>query len=98
MPTASPFLTVEYTPSNPKLKPTEQKRQIALQALSDLTGLGKLTANLSAARIAEGCKADEIDRRVEAFDAGLHVLGHLIAAVADTAFFAVDGIGKKAES
>jgi hypothetical protein len=94
MPISSPFLTIEYYfPEDSKLKPSEQKRQIALRALDDLIGLDKVTANITAARIVEGDDAD-FQRRVEAFDAGMSILGQLIAAIGNTAYAAVSDMRK----
>lgn len=101
---ATPFLTVEYSLFNSELSQPEKNKQIALQAISDLAGLGKLTANLTATRIVEEIadtledrqvsmlEMAELNRRVEAFDAGVSVLGQLIAAIADTAYAAVEEI------
>ena len=98
MPTTLPFLTIEYYfPEGSKLKPSEQKRQVALRALDDLIGLGKVTANITAARIVEGNDAD-IQRRIEAFDAGMSILGQLIAAIGDTGYAAVSDLEIKAKS
>lgn len=102
MPASSPFLTVSYSLSNTDLEPAEQQRQIALQAISDMKGLFKLLTNLTSARIVEDIVGNidrreislsetaELNRRVEVFDVGINVLGHVGAAIGDTAYFALD--------
>lgn len=102
MPESSPFLTVEYSFSKTELPPAEQQRLIALQAISDVKGLCMVLANLTSARIVEdivgnldeqtiGLKeVTSLDRRVEVFDTGIHVLGALGAAIGDTAYYAVE--------
>lgn len=102
MPTFSPSLTVEYSFSNATLNPAEQQRQIALQAIDDMKGLFLILANLTCARIVERLTGTtdpqriemqdvaELNRRVAAFDAGVNVLGHLGAAIGDTAYGAVE--------
>ncbi len=98
MPTPSPFLTVEYSITNPELSPIEQQKEIALQALNDMRGLFLVVANMTAARVVEeltGSLEDRVmgreeisllKRNVGSFDQGLHVLGTLGDAIGDTAY------------
>ncbi|HMX27935.1 MAG TPA: hypothetical protein PKC13_20260, partial [Blastocatellia bacterium] len=101
MPTPSPFLTVEYSITNPELSPIEQQKEIALQALNDMRGLFLVVANMTAARLVEeltGTVEDRVigrddyallNRNVKSFDEGLHVLGTLGDAIGDTAYGAI---------
>lgn len=84
------FITLEYQLAYPEGTSEATKFKLkALKAISDLSGLGKLTSNLTVANVI----SDEDGRqeeRGEAFDAGVFVLGQVVAGIADEAYAAVE--------
>ena len=84
------FVSLQYDLVYPADTSEASKLKLkALKAIADLTGLGHLASNLTVANVIAGDDG-RIEERGLAFDAGVSVLGQVIAGIADEAYAAVE--------
>jgi hypothetical protein len=84
------FISLQYELAYPEGASEAEKLKLkALKCISDLSGLGRVVQHVTSVNVIAG-EDNRLEDRGEAFDAGMFVLGQVIAGVADEGYDAIE--------